>query len=709
MNTYEFTLADDLDALYQSEADPEFARILERFSVRDDRALADLIEADGRLRLRNGQPVQLDRYLDAVPGLAEMPEPVDAAIDMALRALGRSDHSFEHLVDSLVRRFPEIGHSIREAAVLNDALWSTEHIHRRLAISVSPECPRDFGPLLDNSEHRYRLKELLGHGAFGQVYLAVDRQLSDEGHLALVAIKVLPGDDCLGWMQHQLADEATKARRITQPNVVRVLDRGISERNEAYLVYEFVDGGDLARLARHNKSVFRIEHAVRLVIKVARGVHAAHMVGLVHCDLKPNNILLTSDGQPKVADFGIAIRADDSGMSKRPDKDSRGPLGNLAFMSPEQYRMEPGALTIPTDVYALGGILYWLLTGILPNGSTPEMVRRTHDPVGGRTVPPPLREHRPEVDRDLEAVCNRAMAVRPDDRFHSAAGLAESLEAWSRREPIPWTRPSIPRKVKLWVARKPALAVASALLVLLVVASGTALRYLASVASQRRFEAAIAETRLEQERHYRDKFRADLIGFIDRSKEAREHGLADQLIPQIWIVEWLYGPTVLGDGAERFELWDMRVDVIRNHVRAANAAGRGYEFQTLLWESALGFWLTENGDHQEAAPLLQENVAKWSALVEPGDPWLDHLKAMIACTTVLRALEPGPAPTEIRQDLVAIEPTLDEAERQLNATAPGSPLHRLVLRHMRQLYESGLIDRPRRLQEVKETLRTMTE
>ena len=118
--------------------------------------------------------------------------------------------------------------------------------------------------------------------------------------------------------------------------------------------------------------------AAAFIERIARGVHAAHMAGLVHCDLKPNNVVLSVAGEPKVADFGIAIRATDPGpaVAALDESGDDEPLGNLAFMSPEQFRMEPGALTIPSDVYALGGMLYWMVTGELPNGSTPEEIRR---------------------------------------------------------------------------------------------------------------------------------------------------------------------------------------------------------------------------------------------------------------------------------------------------------------------------------------------
>lgn len=707
----ELLLTDELNGLYREGGDPDFAEILRHFQIEGDDRLADLIDADGRLRLRLKKPVPLERYLTAIPDLPSRSEPLDAAIDMALRALARTGRADEHAIDELVAEFPEIGAAIREAAALNNAVWSTAQIQKHLATPPFKELPTDFGPLLENGVCRYELRELLGEGAFGAVYLAVDRQLSEKDHPALVSIKVLPGDDRSQWTRQQLVDEARKARRINHPNVARVLDRGLGDQNEDFVVYEFVGGGDLGKWMRRHKNKLEVTHAVQLAAKVARGVHAAHMAGLVHCDLKPNNIVLTTEGEPKVTDFGIATRQEDRSDASAAKDWKSAPVGNLAFISPEQYRAEPGALTIPTDVYALGGILYWLLTRILPNGSTPEKIRRTHDPQKGRQEPPRVRGHRPEVDRDLEAICQRAMAIRPEDRFSSAADVAENLEAWLGHEPLTWTKPSMSRRTRLWVRRKPALAAAAAVIVGLVVVSAVILRHMTSVAAERRFEAALAEARLEEEERYRDKFRTNLRGFIAQLRESLEQGLAEELLPQIWVAEWLFGPTVLGKGPGRFELWKARVEVVRDLVKRAKAAGDGGDLSTLLWESALGFWLIKAGEHREAAGILAENLEEWQELLRQEDPWLMHLETMRVCALVGQlAEERGSGPLDRRpEELLVSASTLEQAEQGLDGDAPGSPLHCLVLEHLARLYEPGLLNRPQRAREIAETLRKLAE
>ncbi len=123
--------------------------------------------------------------------------------------------------------------------------------------------PCDFGPATKDGRPRYELRELLGEGALGQVYLAVDRHLSEQDHPAFVSIKLLRGQERSVLERQQLVDEATKARRINHPNVARVLDRGVSARDEDFLLYEYVEGGDLARWARRRGGAVPIEEAAR--------------------------------------------------------------------------------------------------------------------------------------------------------------------------------------------------------------------------------------------------------------------------------------------------------------------------------------------------------------------------------------------------------------------------------------------------------------
>ncbi len=701
---HDFSLIADLQVLYCGEAsDPTFVQILHHINIDDDAKLADLIEADGRLRIRLARSVNLDRYIDAVPDLPTKPDALDAAIDMSLRALAKTGRADNHVTQELVSSHPDLEVPIREAAALNNAVWSTMTVRKQAAQFSLKELPGDFGPLTADGVSRYELLELLGEGAFGQVYLAIDRQLSEEDHPARVSIKVFPGEIHLPWMRQHLIDEATKARRIDHLNVVRVLDRGVSNDNEDFIVYEFVDGGDLGKHIRRRKDPLTVREAVRLASCIARGVHAAHMAGLVHCDLKPTNIIMTADEAPKVADFGAAIRADRRQELHQSQESEQEPIGNLAFMSPQQYRVESGALTIPSDIYALGGILYWLLTKQLPNGSTPEAIRQTHDPANGRTEPPSLPSTCTQADRELEAIVGRAMAVDPGNRYSSAAALADDLDAWLRREPIVWTQPRITRRLSLWVRRKPAIAALTLLVIALAISGGVV-----------GFGVAVVNARVTVEEQTRNEYLLKGKLLAAALRQAQEQGLGEQLLPSIWVSEWFYGPTVLGFGVDMtgFELWNLRIEVVRDLLELEKARGRGSTKTALEWESALGLWLIKDGNYIEAGPILRENYAKWEAILAPDDPWLDHLQAMQACVVTRQLADDAASSADApvaADKLHATEATLDRVHQMLEEDAPGSALHFLVLEHLLLLYGPDLLNQPESFDEIDQHLDKLRE
>lgn len=482
--------------------------VLRRRAADDDDALSAFIEDDARNRLAAGQPVDLATYLRSIPGLEARPVPLDTAIEYCLRSAGSAadGRPSGEAVESLVRRYPALEGPIREAAMLADALADSVDAASLASLPAdAPPLPRGFGPPLPSGRPRYVLKELLGRGSHGTVYRAIDRQLSEANRPAMVAIKVLV-DEADAAARRRLVEEATKARRVDHPNVVRVLDRGQTRHGEDFLVFEYVGGESLDNLLESRPGPLPPAEAARLVSRIARGVQAAHAAGLVHCDLKPGNIIVMPDGTPKVTDFGVAVRQDAPGVADHlPDHAGPGVaaddavtvlapppagapasprgtgrrIGNLAFISPEQYRCEPGALSPASDIYALGGILFYLLTRVLPNGATAEAVAATHAAIGGRQEAPsarraagsPRRRAR-RIDADLDAICARALAPVPHRRYGSAEALANDLDAWMRCEPLPWTRPGPWRRARLLVRRQPVAVAAMAGLVIVAFALG---------------------------------------------------------------------------------------------------------------------------------------------------------------------------------------------------------------------------------------------
>jgi serine/threonine protein kinase len=755
----------------------DFLRDLDRGLSDED--LAALIEADGRWRLNHGREVSLRRYLDAVPDLRSKPDSLDAAVDVTLRWTGTDRHAVGALMDA----HPDLAVFIDEAATLNSEMRSTAGIEARLTPALRRQplpLPQDFGPPLppsadvDGTRPRYQLRQFLGEGAYGQVYLAIDRQLSEDDHPAMVAIKILIAPDTdydrRAILRQHLVEEATKARRVDHPNVVRVLDRGVSAENEDFIVYELVEGGDLYHWLRNytreprtagtirasgGRSMVRHEgfrspfaplaarQAVPMMIKIARGVQAAHAAGLVHCDLTPGNVMLTLDGEPKVADFGIAVRISehDGGRGGRVGlPTAEQPRGNPIFASPEQYRRKPGAFTVPSDVYALGGILFLLLTGRPPNGCTAEEVAHTHEGEPARRVSPGLRSSSAAgsgIDSDLEAICRRALADEPLQRYSSAGAMADDLEAWMRREPLYWTRPSPLRVMSLWMRRRPGEAIVTALLAVAVISGATLTHVLVSAAARAAAETELVHARAEAEharaeiadalaeiervRAEEEAMRTDLVARHIRTllaafqERAREGRAVAQILPLMWGIDSLIGPDLLGTDATAIGTSDVRFTAVERLVELAREEGRERHLDSLLWQATLAFWLVGRGDGERAQPLIDEARRHWADVLRPDDRWLGYLDAIAACAVVARHAPSeqsevnGEQPTTVHSspytaELAEAGATLVMQERSLSEHDPGGALHFLVLETLERLLGPQWLDEPEAYAKIAGTL-----
>lgn len=421
-----------------------------------DGELADQIEQDGRSLLDRKIPFGLDRYFTAVSDLAAKPLALDAAIDVALRSLALADgrpHPQDKHAQALLRAYPDLAGPIRIAAMLANQLIATTGQGSAVPNRRSLALPRQIGPVLEDNRARYELLRLLGRGSSGTVCEAVDHLLSDSGHQARVAIKLIPVERTTVQLQ---SAEATKARRIEHPAVVRVLDRGLTDNGEVFLVYELVAGGDLQTWFDQRNRAISPTEAASLVAAIASGVQAAHSAGLVHCDLKPSNILMTMEGKPRISDFGVATVTQP--YLNMHDDVPKGPVGNIGFSAPEQIWGPKGPASPLVDIYALGGLLYYLLTGVLPNGSTVEEVERNHSPLYGRRTPPSARSANPRVDKRLAAICARMMQPYAELRPSTASEVESDLRAWLERRPIAWMREPTWYRVLLWCRRSPLVA-----------------------------------------------------------------------------------------------------------------------------------------------------------------------------------------------------------------------------------------------------------
>lgn len=689
-----------VDASYRRGGDPGFAELVGPTGMGADGDLADLIEADGRARLRLGLGVTLARYLDAVADLPARVEALDAAIDVTIRGMAVDGDTAEQAAERLAALHPDLEAPIREAAVLSRAVLSTSSLRRALTRPIPARVvPSGFGPQLDDGRFRYELTALLGRGSAGEVYKAIDRLMSETAHEAVVAVKLLADRDDGSWGRHRFVDEATKARRVVHPNVVRVIDRGTSDSGEDFIVYEYVAGGDLGAYAEA-RPVISEDEVVRLVADIARGIQAAHAAGLVHCDLKPSNVVITQEGDARIADFGVAVRSR-TWEEREPETSSRGPVGNLAFIAPEQYRMEPGALAPPADVYAIGGIMYWLFTRRLPNGESGEEIDRVHRAEGGRLRAPSIRDLRPDADPQLDAVCRRSLAPSSADRYGAAAQLADDLETWLRHEPIRWTRPSYARRLRLWVRRSPAFAAVIGVLVLVLVGAALGGWRVLDIASQRRAEADLAAAVTAGQELGRAEARKQIEMFWKVSSVVVNSDDLWQLLPVMPYLDWgiaqLAAETQAADGVP----WERaRIALVRTLGARARAAAGGDDLHALSFETTLAFLLVRGGEFEEGGALARTARDAWAKMLTSNDRWLIWLDGVIACADVKRLAADADYPDRAAT-LATAERALLSAWLNLGEGPTETPLKRLVGESLTTLYGPDLLNQPKRAAEFK--------
>ena len=263
--------------------------------------------------------------------------------------------------------------------------------------------------LLNN---RYQLLEPLGKGGMAVVYRARDLMLE-----RLVAVKVLREDYSRDQaFQEQFRREAKAAANLSHPNIVTVHDFGF-DQGKLFIVMEYVPGKDLKTLIRQ-KGRFRPEETLPLLIQACAGIGYAHRAGLVHCDVKPQNMLVTPDQRLKVTDFGIARAL----ASIHPEEQSDVVWGSPQYFAPEQAM---GAAPSPaSDVYSLGVIMYEMLTGTLPfQADTSSELARLHL----ESEPPLLTEMVPELSPALEQILLKVLSKEPSQRYRTADQLGRVL------------------------------------------------------------------------------------------------------------------------------------------------------------------------------------------------------------------------------------------------------------------------------------------
>jgi tetratricopeptide (TPR) repeat protein len=346
---------------------------------------------------------------------------LDALYDEAA-ALGPAERS--RFIDERCADDDEVRRELLAALGDDGSSGLTGLVERAAAAAVGVEAAwtgRRVGP--------YRIVRPLGHGGMGAVYLAVR---DDAEFHKQVAIKTLKFELESGPAVARFRHERQILAHLEHPNIARLLDGGTTEQGTPYIVLEYVDGVQIVEWCQQQR--LTVDERLRLFRDVCDAVQYAHQHLIVHRDIKPGNILVTSDGVPKLLDFGIAKLLDSDALAGFHTMHTSGPMMTPDYVSPEQVRGEP--VSTATDVYALGAVLYELLTNTRPHAL------HTYDPaeiarvVCETDVRPPSATGNRHLRGDLDTIVLKAMQKEPSRRYSSVTALTEDIRRYLEGLPV---------------------------------------------------------------------------------------------------------------------------------------------------------------------------------------------------------------------------------------------------------------------------------
>jgi WD40 repeat protein len=316
---------------------------------------------------------------------------------------------------------------------------------------------------------RFEVRRYLGEGTFGRVYEAFDSALHRPVALKVAKPEQVSSPERIERFQR----EARASAALAHPHIVAVFDSG-QDGHYHYIASAFIQGRSLDRVLDDRPGQpLPVREAVELIRKLAEALAYAHRAGVVHRDVKPSNVLVREDGEPLLADFGLATRMDEARLTL-----PGATLGSPGYMAPEQWDGKAGPAS---DQYSLGCLLFELLTGRLPfagQDPTHYMFLHLNEPA------PSPRGDRPDLPRDLETVCSKCLEKEPGRRYPDCQQLADDLRRWLDGEPIRARRLGLAERAVRWVRREPRLAAAVTVAVLAL--AGGAL--VAGISSQRQRE-----------------------------------------------------------------------------------------------------------------------------------------------------------------------------------------------------------------------------
>jgi serine/threonine-protein kinase len=563
---------------------------------------------------------------------AERLAEIDAVLESALGLAAAARPAF---LDRRCAGDPELRREVESLLALSarevDGLVSRV---RELAASLSgvPGSGEPHDPLPPGSTlGAYRILRRLGRGGMGVVALA---ERSDGTFERRVAVKLLLHADSSPEAIRRFELERQILARLSHPHIAHLVDGGVDPRGLPYLVMEYVEGVPVdEHCDRHQLG---IEARLRLVVAIARAVHAAHRNLVVHRDIKPANLLVTAEGVPKLLDFGIAklVAGESADLSLI---QSAAKVLTPTYASPEQVRGDP--IGTASDVYQLGLLLYELLTGRRPQGSSTRSLAELVLMVCETEPPPPSDVVRLDVPgepgaaelarrrgstparlarryrAELDAIVARALRKDPDRRYGLAEELAADLERHLESRPVRARRATLAYRARKLVQRNLAASLVAALAAVSTLGYAVAVTLQArAIELERRRAEAESEKAREVERLVLDLFEiADPAAsrggtvtaaeLLDRGVERVESELAGQpevqarMLSALGLVQGRLGLLDEGVALQRRALELRRRLYGDDHLDVAESASR------------LGFLLREKGDHAAAEPLLAEAVA----------------------------------------------------------------------------------------------------
>ena len=460
-------ILNDFEAAWQRGDRPSLDDYLRRTPAARTLALIELAHIDLEYRVKAGDPAPLvEGYLARYA--APLAEPAAALGLIAAEFTHRRGHGAAVTRAEYLRRFPRFADQLPGllTVCLRCPRCSTvvELLDETPLVVTCPSCARTFAPASPSGDStatentvndltgqpaalraspfppaeglpapfgRYRVLKLLGQGAMGSVYLAHDTQLDRE-----VALKIplFAAEDRPRHLE-RFYREARAAAGLRHPNLCPVHDVGEVD-GVPYLTMAYLEGKPLTAFVRGAKPLTQRQAGI-LVRKLALGLAEAHQRGVIHRDLKPSNIMIDKRSEPVVMDFGLARRSSrgDALLTQKGQV-----IGTPAYMSPEQVSGDSDAMSPACDIYSLGIILYELLAGRLPfEGDVMAVLAQVLT-----DEPPPPSHFRPEVAPDLEAICQKAMAKKTNERYASMADFAAALLDYLRNKaPAPETAPTL--------------------------------------------------------------------------------------------------------------------------------------------------------------------------------------------------------------------------------------------------------------------------